>query len=105
EFFFRGLLQSGLCEVVGNWSKDTIGFDSGFWSNYRLAAIIIFVSILFGAAHAVTKMYFFLAFLISIYLGIIMVLFDNIIIPIIIHSLYDFLVLLLIRKKVRQIST
>ncbi|MDR2345158.1 MAG: CPBP family intramembrane metalloprotease [Planctomycetaceae bacterium] len=102
ELFFRGLLQYGLCTTIDTWTKDTIRFGTEYWINYRLALIIIFVSILFGAAHAMTKMYFFLAFIISIYLGIIMIQTGNIIIPIAVHAIYDFFVFIVISKDLKR---
>ncbi|MDR0390965.1 MAG: CPBP family intramembrane metalloprotease [Planctomycetaceae bacterium] len=101
EFFFRGLLQSGICESINNWTKNTTSAGAEFWAMYHVVIVLISVSILFGLAHAVTKMYFFLAFLISIYLGVILILTDNIFIPVSIHAFYDFVVLVYLRKRLQ----
>ncbi|MDR2171659.1 MAG: CPBP family intramembrane metalloprotease [Planctomycetaceae bacterium] len=99
ELFFRGLLQNGLCEAAGGGDGNIIIFGKEFWSSYRILAILIFVSVLFGVAHAVTATYFFLAFFISIYLGVILIVTENIIIPIAIHALYDFFILVYLKKR------
>ncbi|MDR2705061.1 MAG: CPBP family intramembrane metalloprotease [Planctomycetaceae bacterium] len=97
ELLFRSLLQSGVYGAIANEATNPMGLE--FLTDYRLMFVLIFISILFGAAHAVTTTYFFLAFIISIYLGVILILTGNIIIPISIHALYDFLVLVFIKFR------
>ena len=79
ELFFRGMLQQGLAFFVDVW----------------LAVLIS--SLIFGLAHAATPTYFFLAFIISLYLGFLFVHTDNLLVPIAVHALYDFAVFLYIR--------
>jgi membrane protease YdiL (CAAX protease family) len=98
ELLFRSLLQSGIYAAVTNGTINPIGLE--LLTDYRLMSVLVLVSILFGAAHAVTITYFFLAFIISIYLGVILILTGNIIIPISIHALYDFLVLVFIKFRI-----
>jgi len=81
ELFFRGLIQLGLSSTLG--------------LNVWLAIII--ASLIFGLAHAVTLTYFLLAFIISVYLGFLFDHTGNLFVPIAIHALYDFFVLLYIR--------
>jgi membrane protease YdiL (CAAX protease family) len=100
ELLFRSLLQSGIYAAVTNGTTNPIGLE--FLTDYRLMSVLFLVSILFGAAHAVTITYFFLAFIISIYLGVILILTGNIIIPISIHALYDFLVLMFIKFRTKN---
>ncbi|MDR0706041.1 MAG: CPBP family intramembrane metalloprotease [Planctomycetaceae bacterium] len=100
ELLFRSLLQSGIYNAIANGTTNTTGLE--FLTNYRLTSVIILVSILFGAAHSVTITYFFLAFVISVYLGVILILTGNIIIPISIHALYDFLVLMSIKFRIES---
>jgi membrane protease YdiL (CAAX protease family) len=100
ELLFRSLLQSGIYNAIANGTTNTAGLE--LLTNYRLTSVLILVSILFGAAHAVTTTYFFLAFIISIYLGVILILTGNIIIPISIHALYDFLVLMFIKFRTQN---
>lgn len=91
ELFFRGLIQTGF----------QIFFASGFSGDGPAAAslAIAATSVLFGLAHAVSKTYFFLAFLISIYLGSIYCVTGNIFVPIFIHGFYDFFVFLCLRAE------
>jgi len=79
ELFFRGLIQLGLSAILDVW----------------LAVLI--TSLIFGLAHAATRTYFLLAFLISVYLGLLFVHTGNLSVPIAIHALYDFIVFLYIR--------
>jgi len=79
ELLFRGLFQLGLSNLLGVW-----------WA-------ILLTSLIFGLAHAITPTYFFLAFLISNYLGFLFEQTGNLIVPIAIHALYDFFVFLYIR--------
>jgi len=81
ELFFRGMIQMGL----------SAAFGMSEW------LAIFLTSLLFGLAHAITPMYFFLAFVISLYLGVLFVHTDNLLIPIAVHALYDFFVFLYIR--------
>ncbi|MDR2642167.1 MAG: CPBP family intramembrane metalloprotease [Planctomycetaceae bacterium] len=98
EFFFRGLLQSGICEVIDNY----IAAGTGVYLNLFTVLVIIFVSILFGIAHAITKIYFFLAFLISVYLGLMLILTGNMIIPIAVHAFYDFFIFVFHYQKSKK---
>ena len=93
ELFFRGLLQLGLSSVFHVWLA------------------IFLASLLFGMAHAVTRTYFLLAFVISVYLGFLFDYTGNLFVPIAIHALYDFFVFLYIkftsnsdRQELRQNS-
>ncbi len=82
EFFFRGLMQTGLIHASSLW----VG--------------VIITSIIFGLAHFVSLTYAVLAGLIGLYLGLLLVAFDNLIVPMIAHALYDFVALVfLIRLR------
>ncbi|MDR1053531.1 MAG: CPBP family intramembrane metalloprotease [Planctomycetaceae bacterium] len=101
ELFFRGFLQAGIQELINGWAKNTVDDALFDLPTFYTAANLFFVSILFGAAHALTKMYFFIAFLISLYLGALLLFTNNnIIIPIGVHALYDFVVLTIVRWEV-----
>lgn len=95
EFLFRGLLQDGLLEILVGWhgTEPDIG---------TVAAVIAVVSILFGLAHAATKTYFVLAAVISVYLGFLYYFSDNLLVPVLIHGLYDFFVFLSLKRKAFQ---
>jgi membrane protease YdiL (CAAX protease family) len=86
EILFRGVIQP--------WMESTWGMTEG----------LIASSIIFGLVHAVTPLYALLATLVGIYLGLAM---DyggerNLLNPIIIHGLYDFLAFLVIVRTYRS---
>jgi membrane protease YdiL (CAAX protease family) len=81
ETLFRGVLQG----AVGLW----LGTGAG------LAA----VSILFGVLHMITPTYALLAALCGLYLGVLMVLADNLVVVVVPHALYDFIALLYITRR------
>jgi uncharacterized protein len=87
ELLFRGVLQP--------WLERAWGMDAG----------LIISSLIFGLIHAVTPLYALLAGLISLYLGLSL---DyggdrNVLTPIMIHTLYDFLVFLALIKSYKQL--
>ncbi len=85
EFLFRGLLQKGLQNWLGGWD----------------GPIIVFVSIVFGLFHYVSKTYVVLAFLISIYLGFLFQATENLVVPTFVHAVYDFFVFVQLRRELQ----
>lgn len=86
EVLFRGLMQSGFEQA---W-----GFDVG----------LIASGVVFALAHAVTPLYAILAFLMSLYLGLSLD-YDgerNLLTPMLIHALYDFVAFLAIVSSTRK---
>lgn len=82
EVLFRGVLQP--------WMENSWGMNAG----------LVFSNIIFGLVHAVTPLYAVLATLVGIYLGMFL---DyggerNLLTPVIIHALYDFLAFLVIMR-------
>jgi membrane protease YdiL (CAAX protease family) len=75
EMLFRGTLQGVLTRGMGPW------------------AALAIASVLFGFVHAVTPSYAVLAALMGAYLGWLWQLTGNILTPIIVHALYDFVAL------------
>jgi membrane protease YdiL (CAAX protease family) len=75
ELFFRGLLQPGLAGWTGAWTA------------------IILTSALFGVLHWITPAYAALAGLVGLYLGAFMAVSGNLLVPILVHALYDFFAL------------
>lgn len=75
ELLFRGVMQEGLERLLGP------------------TAALLLASLLFGLAHAVTKAYFLVATLIGIYLGWLYLATGNLLVPILVHFLYDWIVL------------
>jgi membrane protease YdiL (CAAX protease family) len=85
EILFRGVIQP--------WMESSWGLNTG----------LIGSSMLFGLVHAITPLYAVLAALVSIYLGLAL---DyggerNLLTPIIIHGLYDFLAFLALMRSYR----
>lgn len=75
ELLFRGILQQFLAGPL-----------SEIWA-------IALTSIVFGVAHLVTPLYGVLAGLVSIYLGWLLVRYENLAVPMVTHAVYDFVAL------------
>lgn len=71
EALFRGVIQAGLEGPLG-----------------PVAALVV-ASLLFGLAHYVTHAYFVLATLMGLYLGLLYQWTGNLLVPILVHALYD----------------
>jgi membrane protease YdiL (CAAX protease family) len=87
EVLFRGALQP----LAIDWLS--------FWPGF------ILVAILFGLAHAMTKIYFVLAMVIGVYFGWLAARDNNLVAPIVTHAVYDFLALAIIQRRVRKVGT
>jgi membrane protease YdiL (CAAX protease family) len=90
ELLFRGVIQP--------WITVSWGLTAGLWVS----------NIIFGLVHAITPMYALLVTLVGVYLSLSMTVGgeNNLLIPIIIHSLYDFLAFIaLIRMYKASLST
>jgi membrane protease YdiL (CAAX protease family) len=86
EILFRGALQP--------WLEQSLGLNEG----------LIVSSLIFGLVHAVTPLYAVLATLISLYLGLSLDYGEsrNLLIPIIIHTLYDFFAFIILMRNYRK---
>ena len=73
ELLFRGVIQDGLTEPLG------------------VVFALVAAAVLFGLAHAVSLAYFVIATLMGLYLGWIYLQTGNLLIPIIVHALYDWI--------------
>ncbi|QOC23992.1 CPBP family intramembrane metalloprotease [Wenzhouxiangella sp. AB-CW3] len=73
ELLFRGFIQDGLDLLLG-----------------PIPALLI-AAVLFGLVHAVTRAYFIIATLMGAYLGWIYLATGNLLVPILIHALYDWI--------------
>jgi uncharacterized protein len=85
EMLFRGVVQMAVSEEIGG--------TYGIWLG------LIIASALFGIVHSITPMYALLAATISVYLGLVWLWSGNLLLPIIAHGLYDFLVLWYMKRK------
>jgi uncharacterized protein len=83
ELLFRGVLQS----LIGQWTAPMTG--------------LIITSFLFGLAHALSKLYFFLATAIGLCFGALVLQYNDLVAPMVAHSLYDFLALTYLSRRLR----
>jgi membrane protease YdiL (CAAX protease family) len=83
ELLFRGVLQS----IFGWWTTPMLG--------------IAIASLLFGLAHALSKVYFLLAMVIGFYLGLLTWYFNDLVAPIVAHGVYDFVALVYLCRRPR----
>jgi membrane protease YdiL (CAAX protease family) len=86
ELLFRGVLQN----LLGQWTTPLTG--------------LIMVSILFGMAHALSKLYFLLALLIGLCFGWLVYRYDDLVAPMVAHSLYDFVALVYISRSAKRLQ-
>lgn len=86
ELFFRGWMQTVLAERSGVW----VG--------------ILAASLIFGLLHYLSITYAIYAFATGIYLGVIYYVFGNLYIVMAIHAVYDFVALVYLVRKGRQIT-
>jgi membrane protease YdiL (CAAX protease family) len=83
ELLFRGVIQTLLTE----WTSPIVG--------------LALCSLLFGLAHALSKLYFVLAMLIGFCFGGLVLRYDDLLAPIVAHSLYDFVALVYLSARMR----
>jgi membrane protease YdiL (CAAX protease family) len=81
EMLFRGVFQTHLTDLWNPW----------------LALAV--ASTAFGLLHLVTPTYALLAGLVGAYLGCLLILGDNLLLPISVHSLYDFVALTFLVRR------
>ena len=90
EMLFRGFVQGGL-EMLLEY------FDvPAAW----LAALFI-ASLLFGVMHPITRTYAVLCMLAGLYLGGLWLWSNNLLVPIMVHALYDFFALFYLVRRYR----
>lgn len=82
ELLFRGVFQTWI--------------DSGA----PLAVAIIAPNIVFGALHARTSLYAFIAGLVGVYMGVLFAATGNVMAPIITHALYDWVALVITQRAI-----
>ncbi|MFU8831096.1 MAG: lysostaphin resistance A-like protein [Wenzhouxiangella sp.] len=84
ELLFRGVVQGGLAGLVGPWGA------------------LVIASLLFGLVHAMTRAYFIIATLAGFYLGLLYLWTGNLLIPIVVHFLYDWIALQFYMRRYRR---
>ena len=87
ELLFRGILQ----RLVSGW----IG---AIWA-------VALTSVVFGLAHLVTPLYGLLAAFVSVYLGWLLVGYENLTVPMVTHAMYDFVALAYLTSQVDRRET
>jgi hypothetical protein len=88
EALFRGVLQPALA------------------THLPVAAAVAITAVAFGVAHWITPTYALLAAIVGIYLGGLLVLSGNLLVPVVAHGLYDIVALaLLVRVKPASTSS
>ena len=80
ELLFRGAIQTKL----GEWTTPVVG--------------LLLTSLLFGLAHALSKLYFAFAIVVGAFLGWLALAYHDLVAPMIAHGLYDFLALVYLSK-------
>jgi membrane protease YdiL (CAAX protease family) len=83
ELLFRGVLQS----LIGQWTTPMMG--------------LYITSLLFGLVHALSKLYFFLATAIGLCFGALVLQYNDLVAPMVAHSLYDFFALTYLSRRLR----
>lgn len=83
EALFRGVMQS----LIGQWTSPVAG--------------LVLTSLAFGMAHALSKLYFALATLIGLCFGWLVLQYNDLVAPMVAHSLYDFVALVYISRLAR----
>lgn len=84
EALFRGVIQSGLSR----------------WLSSGIA--LIATSIVFGLIHFLTLSYAALATLVGLYLGALLLVSGNLLVPIVVHAVYDFIALIVLIRLERH---
>jgi membrane protease YdiL (CAAX protease family) len=87
ELLFRGILQRLVSDRMGE-----------IWA-------IVLTSVVFGLAHLVTPLYGFLAALVSVYLGWLLVRYENLAVPMVTHAMYDLVALAYLTSQVDRRET
>jgi membrane protease YdiL (CAAX protease family) len=83
ELLFRGVLQT----LLVSWTTPMLG--------------LAISSLLFGAAHALSKLYFLLATVIGVCFGWMVLQYHDLVAPMVAHSLYDFVALIYLARRNR----
>src|SRR4051794_4376194 len=84
ELLFRGALQS----ILGSWTSPLIG--------------LLITSLLFGLAHALSKLYFLFAVAVGVFLGWMTLYYHDLVAPMVAHGVYDFIALVYLSRLQAQ---
>jgi len=84
ELLFRGFLQN----LIGRWTTPIVG--------------LVVASLLFGFAHALSKLYFAFATLIGLCFGWLTFEYNDLVAPMVAHGLYDFVALAYLTRGIAK---
>jgi membrane protease YdiL (CAAX protease family) len=87
ELLFRGVLQQVLTDWIG------------------ATAAVAVTSVVFGLAHLITPLYGILAALVSVYLGWLLLQYENLAVPMVTHAMYDFVALVYLVRNCESPAT
>ncbi len=93
ELLFRGWLMY--------WLAGGTSGMAGSPSNLELGIALVGSSIAFGMVHPITKLYIFLAALMGLYFGALLIYTGNLLVPIAAHAAYDAVQLLIASRKIK----
>lgn len=89
ELLCRGFIQHGL----QTWLSGYLGEQAAMWIALTVA------SVTFGLAHAMTREYAIACIVMGFYLGGLWLVTDNLLVPIIVHGVYDFVALVYMTRR------
>lgn len=91
DYFLLATL-AGFCEelLFRGWLQPYLATWMPVWASLLLGGLI------FGLCHLLTSAYFIIAWIISIYLGLLLVWSDNLLVPMVTHGVYDLIALFVV---------
>ena len=87
------------------WLADLVGladFSGGATSSLTVGIALVASSLVFGLFHPITKLYIFLAALMGLYFGGLVLYTGNLLVPIAAHATYDAVQLILTARNDRR---
>lgn len=100
ELLFRGWLMYWLANLVG-----LAEFSGGATSSLAIGIALVASSSVFGLFHPITKLYVFLAALMGLYFGGLVLYTGNLLVPIAAHATYDAVQLILTARNEQREMT
>lgn len=102
------LILISLCAGVGEellfrgWMLHWLAGNSDGASHLELGVGLVASSVAFGMVHPITKLYIFLAAIMGLYFGVLLLVTGNLLVPIAAHAVYDAAQLLLTAREKRR---
>lgn len=91
DYFLLAAL-AGFCEelLFRGWLQPYLATWTPVWCSLLLGGLV------FGLCHLLTSAYFIIAWIISIYLGLLLVWSDNLLVPMVTHGVYDLIAIFVV---------